>query len=426
LSSTFAELGLPAELTSLLAERGITQPFPIQAATIPDALAGRDVCGRAPTGSGKTLAFGIPMVLQVERAKPKKPRGLVLAPTRELAAQIQEELRPLAKLRGLRVATVYGGIPFRQQLQALRHGLDIVVACPGRLADLVNQGVLDLRDVDVVVIDEADRMADMGFLPEVRRLLDMTSSRRQTLLFSATLDGAVDVLIKAYQRKPARHEVAATEAEEDRAEHLFWRTSHEDRVGLTVGIVQRHESTIVFCRTKRGADRLAKRLSQSGLSAAAIHGDRTQPQRDKALAAFAEGEVQALVATDVAARGIHVDGVECVVHYDPPGDEKDYVHRSGRTARAGAGGVVVSLVRPDDTKAVKLIQRKLGFPEGTTPPGVLVADVSGTPKSAAKPAAPKAGAKPGGKERVTAGAPKRGTVAGHASRNDRARRRRSR
>jgi len=385
LSSTFLELGVSADLAALLAKRGITQPFAIQAATIPDALAGRDVCGRAPTGSGKTLAFGIPMVTAVERARPKRPRGLVLAPTRELAAQIQEELKPLAALRGLRVATVYGGIPFRQQLQSLRHGLDIVVACPGRLADLVNQGVLDLREVDFVVVDEADRMADMGFLPEVQRLLDMVSSKRQTLLFSATLDGAVDVLVRRYQKKPARHEVAAPAPADDRAEHVFWRAAHEDRVALTVGLVSRHESTIVFCRTKRGADRLARRLSQAGVAAAAIHGDRTQAQRDKALAAFAQGRVRALVATDVAARGIHVDGVECVVHYDPPGDEKDYVHRSGRTARAGAAGTVVTLVRGDDAKAVKAMQRKLGLPAETTNPDLPVT-LDAVPARPARPA----------------------------------------
>jgi superfamily II DNA/RNA helicase len=370
-SPTFAELGVPAELVASLAERGITEPFAIQAATIADALAGRDVCGRAPTGSGKTLAFGIPLVTLVERARPKRPRGLVLAPTRELAAQIQTELKPLAARRGLRVAAVYGGIPFRQQLQALRHGLDIVVACPGRLADLVNQGVLDLRDVDVVVVDEADRMADMGFLPEVRRLLDMVTPDRQTLLFSATLDGAVDDLVRRYQRKPVRHEVEP-EVTDDRTEHVFWRAAHEDRIALTVGLVARHESTIVFCRTKRGADRLARRLGAAGVTAAAIHGDRSQAQREKALDAFSSGRVSALVATDVAARGIHVDGVECVVHFDPPADEKDYVHRSGRTARAGSTGTVVSLVRGDDVKAVRAIQRKLGLPDGTTNPDVPV------------------------------------------------------
>ena len=406
MSSTFLELGVSADLVTLLAERGITQPFAIQAATIPDALAGRDVCGRAPTGSGKTLAFGIPMVATVERARPKRPRGLVLAPTRELAAQIQEELKPLAALRGLRVATVYGGIPFRQQLQALRHGLDIVVACPGRLADLVNQGALDLRDVDFVVIDEADRMADMGFLPEVQRLLDMVSAQRQTLLFSATLDGAVDVLVRRYQRNPSRHEVASPAPADDRTEHVFWRTAHEDRVALTVGLVDRHESTIVFCRTKRGADRLARRLSQVGVAAAAIHGDRTQGQREKALAAFAQGRVQALVATDVAARGIHVDGVECVVHYDPPADEKDYVHRSGRTARAGAAGTVVSLVRGDDVKVVRSIQRALGLPVETTNPDVPVVIDQLPPRSATASAAGRASqpAKPAG-AKVRAAAP---------------------
>jgi superfamily II DNA/RNA helicase len=362
----FTDLGVSADITSRLAEQGVSEPFPIQAATIPAALAGRDICGRAPTGSGKTLAFGIPLVSRVSRAKPSKPRALVLAPTRELAAQIERALSPLAATRQRRVAALYGGVGFGAQLAALRRGADIVVATPGRLADLIERRQADLSDVDIVVVDEADRMADMGFLPEVRRLLDRVRPNRQTYLFSATLDGDVDVLVKRYQRDPFVHEVDAP-AEEDRREHLFWKT---DR------------TTVVFCRTKRGADRLARQLTQAGVSVAAIHGDRSQAQREKALAAFSGGRVQALVATDVAARGIHVDAVGCVLHFDPPEDEKAYVHRSGRTGRAGAGGTVLSLVTDDTAGAVKVLQRALGFPTRTTAPDLTGPAVVLRPQSA--------------------------------------------
>ena len=365
---TFTDLGVSADITSRLTDQGVTEPFPIQAATIPPALDGRDICGRAPTGSGKTLAFGIPLVTRVSKAKPSKPRALVLAPTRELAAQIERALTPLAATRQRRVAAVYGGVGFGAQLAALRRGADIVVATPGRLADLIERRHIDLCDVEIVVVDEADRMADMGFLPEVRRLLDRVRPDRQTYLFSATLDGDVDVLIRHYQRKPFRHEVDTSDAGEDRRRHLFWRTERTERASVVAQVVIRHTSTVVFCRTKRGADRLARQLTQAGVSAAAIHGDRSQAQREKALAAFSAGRVQALVATDVAARGIHVDAVGCVLHFDPPADDKTYVHRSGRTGRAGAGGTVLSLVADDTAGAVKVMQRALGFPTRTTSP----------------------------------------------------------
>ena len=363
----FADLGVPPKMASALARRAITVPTPIQAATIPDALDGRDVCGKAPTGSGKTLAFGIPLVLGVGQAQPKRPRGLVLAPTRELAAQITKELELLAKPKGPWVAAVYGGVGFDRQMKALARGVEIVVACPGRLADLVSQRHLDLRDVDFVVIDEADRMADMGFLPEVRRLLDACAQQRQTLLFSATLDGDVDVLIKRYQHDPARHEHVVDDADSN-VDHLFWSVERATRVTTTARLVEQMGPSIVFCRTKRGTDRVARQLGQSGVVAAAIHGDRSQSQRDRALKAFRAGEVSALIATDVAARGIHVDDVACVVHYDPPADGKAYVHRSGRTARAGASGLVVSLVPPELAKDVAALQRELDFPVGLTSP----------------------------------------------------------
>jgi superfamily II DNA/RNA helicase len=376
---TFDQLGVPRELTDVLARNGVTAPFPIQEATVTDALAGRDLCGRAPTGSGKTLAFSVPMAATVGKGKPRRPRGLILVPTRELASQVMEALRPLGQSRGRTVAAFYGGTPIGKDRGRLDRGVDVMVACPGRLADLVQRGAVDLRDVDYVVIDEADRMADMGFLPEVRRLLDQTSSQRQTLLFSATLDGDVDVLITRYQRNPARHEHVADEADKGDVRHLFWRAEPHDRLLVTRDIVTTMASpAIVFTRTKHGADRLARQLQREGVTAAAIHGNRTQNQRERALADFTSGRVGTLVATDVAARGIHVDAVGVVVHFDPPATDKDYVHRSGRTGRAGADGVVVSLVVPDKLKDVKGIQRALDMPQGTGP--VALADLGGSGK----------------------------------------------
>jgi superfamily II DNA/RNA helicase len=362
LSASFSDLGVPADVVASLAARGITEAFPIQTMAIPPALAGADVCGRAPTGSGKTLAFGIPLAQRVSRARVARPRALVLAPTRELAAQIHDELRVLLAPRGRSVASFYGGVSFTPQLKMLRRGVDVAVACPGRLADLVRRGNLILDEVEIVVIDEADRMADMGFLPEVKRILDQVRPDRQTLLFSATLDGDVDVLIRKYQRNPKRCEVERDEAEIDRTTHHFLRATREDRVSMTVDLVVKHGSTVVFCRTKHGADRLAVQLQRAGVAAVPIHGGRSQGQRDRALAAFTQGRAQVLVATDVAARGIHVDNVGCVVHFDVAGDHKDYLHRSGRTGRAGAEGVVVSLVTDTDVAKVRQLQKALDMP----------------------------------------------------------------
>src|SRR5665213_1468993 len=380
-ASSFAVLGVPSDIVSALDANGITSPFPIQAMTLPDALAGRDVCGKAPTGSGKTIAFGIGAIanLKGKSSKPKHPRVLVLTPTRELAAQVASELQVLADPRGLRVECFYGGVGYGPQLKSLSRGVDVAVACPGRLGDLLERGSIRLDAVEIVVIDEADRMADMGFLPDVRRLLDQTPSSRQTLLFSATLDGDIDVLVKRYQKDPVRHEL---EAEEDASEavHLFWRVSSGDRVETTASIAAASGPTIVFCRTKHSTDRIARQLEQRGVRAAAIHGDRSQKQRERALESFVRGSVDALIATDVAARGIHVDGVNAVVHFDPPTDAKDYVHRSGRTARAGATGVVISFVTPDKTGAVKRIQRDLGMPAGLDVPDMSkISDVLGPP-----------------------------------------------
>jgi len=356
---SFAELGLPDALVDTLRRRGITEPLPIQAAAIVDAIAGRDVSGKAPTGSGKTLAFALPMAATLSRGTQRRPRGLVLAPTRELAAQIATELAPLLATRGLKVHSFYGGVGFGPQRNALRRGVDVAVACPGRLEDLMRSGDILLSDVDMVVVDEADRMADMGFLPAVQRILDAASPRRQTLLFSATLDGDVDVLVRRYQRHPVRHEVDAPAGESGRVSHRFHSVAHADRVAVCAELIADQGSTIVFVRTKRGADRVASQLNRTGVSAQAIHGGRSQAQRDRTLAAFRAGKVQALVATDVAARGIHVDDVSCVMHFDMPADAKDYLHRSGRTGRVGAEGSVIALVIPEQQAAAATLRRHL-------------------------------------------------------------------
>ena len=361
---TFAQLGAPDFIVSALAQRGISQPFAIQAATVADALAGRDVCGRAPTGSGKTLAFGIPLVASVGSAQPHKPRALVLAPTRELADQIMTELRTFAGKR--RVAVAYGGVGYGGQIGSLRRGVDILVACPGRLEDLIEQRHVDLSAVDKVVIDEADRMADMGFIPAVRRLLDQTAANRQTMLFSATLDGDVATLTRDYQRDPVRHEVGDETPDVSAADHVFWSVARTERTDVCAEAIDAAGSTVVFCRTRHGCDRVAKQLDRRGIRTAALHGGRSQSQRTRALAEFAAGKVQALVATDVAARGIHVEGVGAVVHYDVAADHKTYLHRSGRTARAGLGGVVVSLIQPEQVKEFKSMQRKMGLEQPIT------------------------------------------------------------
>ena len=359
MSTTFGALGVPDDLTARLVAAGITDPFAIQAAVIPDALAGRDVTGRAPTGSGKTLAFGIPLVANLQPAQRKRPTALVLAPTRELAEQIAAELRPLARARRHEVVSVYGGVGYGAQRKALDNGAELVVACPGRLEDLLTMRALSLESVTQVVIDEADRMSDMGFLPAVRRILEQTAAPRQVLLFSATHDGAVGKLAAAVQRHPVRHEVGAAGPDMTLTRHVFWSVDRLDRPDLTADVVRRLGSTMVFCRTRHGADRLARQLEKLGVSAAPIHGGRSQPQRDRALKAFQSGVVATLVATDVAARGLHVDDVQAVVHFDPPEDGATYVHRSGRTARAGASGVVVSFVERGAEKDAKKLQREI-------------------------------------------------------------------
>jgi superfamily II DNA/RNA helicase len=361
-SSSFALLGVPERVAAALSRKGIDEPFPIQAATIPDALAGRDIAGRAPTGSGKTLAFGVAVAAHVGETAPtpRRPRVLVLVPTRELAAQVQRELADLVAPQAGPVTSVYGGVGYGPQRKALSRGASAVVACPGRLEDLVNTRDVDLSGVELVVLDEADRMADMGFLPAVERLVDRTSAGRQVLLFSATLDGDVDRLVRRYQHEPVRYEVQSTQADTGDVTHLFWRLPRADRIDITRDVVVACGPTIVFCRTCHGADRVARQLEKAGITAVAIHGRRSQGQRDRALAAFTSGRAPALVATDVAARGIHVDGVGAVVHFDLPEDPKDYVHRSGRTGRAGADGVVVALVAKEDGDGkARTLTRKL-------------------------------------------------------------------
>jgi len=357
----FTELGLPSETLRCLHKQGFEEAFPIQAAVIPDVLAGRHVAGRAPTGSGKTLAFGLPIVARLRDAAPKRPTALVLAPTRELAEQIMKELVPFTKAHGHWSVALYGGVGYGTQTGALQRGAELVVACPGRLEDLLSTGAIDLSDVDTVVVDEADQMSDMGFLPAVRRILDLTPTDRQVLLFSATLDGPVAALVDEYQHDPVRHELGPAGPDITAARHEFWTLDRTGRVPVTADVVKELGSTIVFTRTRHGADRVARQLSKQGVTAAAIHGGRSQSQRTRALAKFKDGSTSALVATDVAARGIHVDGVSAVVHFDPPADEATYVHRSGRTARAGALGTVVSLVDPSQRKETKRLARGLGI-----------------------------------------------------------------
>ncbi|HEY5025025.1 MAG TPA: DEAD/DEAH box helicase [Acidimicrobiales bacterium] len=358
---SFADLGVRPELVARLHARGLTSPFPIQEATLPDVLAGRDVCGRAPTGSGKTLAFGLAVVSRTNGSKPGHPGALVLVPTRELAAQVQRELALLSGPGRGRVIAVYGGTAYGATRQALARGVDTVVACPGRLEDLIAQRAIDLSAVRTVVVDEADRMADMGFLPSVRRLLDLTAPDRQVMLFSATLGPEIESLVSRYQTNPARHDVSPDEPGDSDIAHLFWSVPRQERVPVTVALVGEHGRALVFCRTRRGADRVTVQLNTGGVKALAIHGGKTQAQRERALSAFAAGRAGALVATDVAARGIHVEDLPCVVHFDPPADHTDYLHRSGRTGRAGKTGIVVSLVAEEQRSANRVLQKSLGF-----------------------------------------------------------------
>jgi superfamily II DNA/RNA helicase len=359
---TFEELGVAPELAAALADRGIHRPFPIQALTIADALAGRDVCGKAKTGSGKTLAFGLPLLQLAGDAEPGHPRALVLVPTRELAIQVHDVLAPLGVVSGTRLAIVYGGAPLEKQVRVLEQGAEIVVATPGRMIDLLDRKAVHLDAIAHVVLDEADRMADMGFLPQVEWILRHTNRQHQTLLFSATLDGAVKVLVDRYQHDPVSHEVVSTTQTVEQMTHRFLLVHELDKIKVAAAIVRSAHRTILFTRTKRTADRLAHGLRKEGIEeAAAIHGDLPQRVREKALAGFADGTVPALVATDVAARGLDIDDVEIVVHFDPPEDHKSYLHRSGRTARAGEAGLAVTLAIWNEELVIKRLQKRLGM-----------------------------------------------------------------
>jgi superfamily II DNA/RNA helicase len=381
--ATFASLGVPAPLVASLAADGITVPFPVQAATLPDALAGRDILGRAQTGSGKTLGFSIPLVARLADGYTMacRPRGLVLVPTRELAVQVHAVLAPLARAMGLSVATVFGGVPQGPQVAALRNRADIVVACPGRLADLIGQDHCHLGDVEISVLDEADHMADLGFLPAVRQLLDATPPEGQRLLFSATLDGAVDVLARRFLSGPARHSVDDASPPAQIVHHLL-TVAPADRVPVVATLASGDNRVLIFTRTKHGAQKLARQLNLAGAPTAELHGNLTQGARSRNLAAFGSGEVRIMVATDIAARGIHVDGIDLVIHADPPTEHKAYVHRSGRTARGGADGAVVTVQTSAQAAEVRTLMRKAGV----TPQASAASPGSAVLRSIAGPA----------------------------------------
>jgi len=359
--TTFKGLGVAPELVEALASQGILRPFPVQALTIADALSGRDVCGKAKTGSGKTLAFGLPMLMRTPKAKSASPTSLVLVPTRELAVQVAEVLEPLGRAVDRNVLAVYGGTDLDRQTRDLQKGGDIVVATPGRLIDLADRKAVRLDNISTLVVDEADRMADMGFLPQVEWLLRRMPTERQTLLFSATLDSAVDQVVRRHLRDPVLHEVQQRQVTVEEMEHRFLKVHQLDKAKVCAAVVGGATKALCFVRTKRGADRLVDDLKREGVRAAAIHGDLRQTAREKALEDFSGGKLPTLVATDVAARGLHIEGVDVVVHYDPPEDHKAYLHRSGRTARAGEVGVAVTLVLWDQELAIERLQRRIGL-----------------------------------------------------------------
>ncbi|APT92552.1 RNA helicase [Corynebacterium phocae] len=362
--TTFATLGLPHEIVSILRKQGIEKPFPIQEAAIPDALAGKDVLGRGPTGSGKTFTFGLPMITRLAASgssKPGHPRGLVLAPTRELAAQIQDRLDEPANVMGLRTMVVVGGVNINNNIRQLAAPVDILVATPGRAQDLINQRKLNLGDVQIATLDEADQMADMGFLPQVRRLLALTPRNGQRLLFSATLDGEVNKLVKEFMHSPVTHSTAPVEAAVDTMEHFVAHVGGRDeRNAVVEAIAGREGRTILFMRTKHGVDRQAKKLRRLGINAYPLHGDKGQGARTRAIEGFSNGDIPVLVATDIAARGIDINNVSLVVHVDPPAEHKAYLHRAGRTARGGAKGSVITLVMAQQRDEVTKLIAKAG------------------------------------------------------------------
>ncbi|WP_419999243.1 DEAD/DEAH box helicase [Streptomyces boninensis] len=433
----FADMELPAALLKTLAEQGVTEPFPIQAATLPNALAGRDVLGRGRTGSGKTLAFGLALLARTagRRAQPRAPLALVLVPTRELAQQVTDALTPYATAVHLRLTTVVGGLSITRQASALRRGAEVLVATPGRLADLIERGDCELGDVAVTVLDEADQMADMGFLPQVTRLLKQVKPGGQRLLFSATLDRNIDRLVKQFLTDPVTHSVdPSAGAVTTMDHHVLYVADVTEKRAVATRIAARDGRVILFLHTKRAVDRLAKRLLASGVRAAPLHGGRSQPQRDRTLAAFKTGDITALVATNVAARGIHVDDLGLVLNVDPPKDHKDYLHRGGRTARAGESGSVVTLVLPEEKRDVSRLMSDAGISPKTTrikstdaelaeitgarePSGVPVV-VTPPPQPAARPKAKSAGSgrarRPAAKAKATPAAKAKATPAAKA------------
>jgi len=357
-ATSFASLGIDSDLVEELESQGITSPFPIQEMTMADALVGEDITGKAETGSGKTLAFGLPMIMHVTKGQPKRPQGLVLVPTRELAVQVTKALTPLLALRGLKAVSIYGGAPMGPQTDALNAGASIAIATPGRLIDLLERGALDPRDIKIVAIDEADQMADMGFMPQVRAIMSQLPEQRQTFLFSATLDHQVKELIDRYMTDPVSHQVESLTETVDTMEHRFLKVHYMDKAKVVTKISRHNDRVLAFTRTKAGADRLSRDLRELDVDAAPIHGDLPQRKREQSLDRFAKGDIKVLVATNVAARGLHIDGVDVVVHFDPPDDPKTYLHRSGRTARAGEDGLVVTLVEWDQVNEVLGIQRR--------------------------------------------------------------------
>ena len=366
----FSDLGVEPSLIDILQNEGILEPFEVQKKTIPEALVGRDICCRAPTGSGKTLAFGIPLVTKTVKARPKKPTSLILTPTRELAEQIFGVLKPLATSKGIGIASVYGGTPYKGQLRSLNKGVEILVACPGRLIDLLERNALRLDAVGMVVLDEADRMADMGFMRPVCYILDRCKKDRQTILFSATLDEDVTEIVEKYQENPLNVGIGPEEVSMESMQHFFWKIDSREKANLSVYITEKCGRSIIFCRTRAGVNRLGDEMSEIGSSFTTLHGGMGQNQRDRSMHKFSTGRSRILIATDVASRGIDVNDVNCVIHYDPPEDGKAYKHRSGRTARAGSTGSVVSLVLKSQKRKYKRIQDDVGIRCRITNPNV--------------------------------------------------------
>ena len=368
MSAKFSDLAIQSDLIRALKKQGIFEPFEVQKEAIPDAMLGNDICCRAPTGSGKTLAFSLPLISRCKRANPHLPTALILTPTRELAEQIYSVLTPLASSLDLDVLAIYGGTSYSKQFRALEKGVDILVACPGRLIDLLEQNALSLEDTDIVVIDEADRMADMGFMEPVCTILDECAYERQTILFSATLDDDVAVLIKKYQYKPVKIEVGPKEINMNSMKHFFWLSKNSKKSEVTSEVIKKYGRCIVFCRTRAGVERIGEELEDMGIRVSILHGGLTQGQRNNAMKSFTRGEDLALIATDVAARGIDIQNVKSVIHYDPPENSKAYKHRSGRTARAGDNGVVISLVQKPQKRSLTRIQKEVGINEKFLPP----------------------------------------------------------